>query len=150
MSENKIKFVLIGCGRIAKRHSELLGNNCISNASLSGVCDLNIDSAKKIAGKYSIPAFDDYHKMIKTVDPDVIVVLTESGNHAKNVLDIVKYKILLQSNRLFLFIFRILLKLSFKLYKVPILNMIMIRLGLLSAILQGYYKTKLSGDFKVT
>ena len=92
MSENKIKFVLIGCGRIAKRHSELLGNNCISNASLSGVCDLNIDSAKKIAGKYSIPAFDDYHKMIKTVDPDVIVVLTESGNHAKNVLDIVKYK----------------------------------------------------------
>ena len=65
-------------------------------------------------------------------------------------LDIVKYKILLQSNRLFLFIFRILLKLSFKLYRVPILNMIMIRLGLLSAILQGYYKTKLSGDFKVT
>ena len=65
-------------------------------------------------------------------------------------LDIVKYKILLQSNRLFLFIFRILLKLSFKLYKVPILNMIMIRLGLLSAILQGYYKTKLSGNFKVT
>ena len=65
-------------------------------------------------------------------------------------LDIVKYKILLQSNRLFLCIFRIILKLSFKLYKVPILNMIMIRLGLLSAILQGYYKTKLSSDFKVT
>ena len=35
-----------------KKTLKLLGNNCISNASLSGVCDLNIDSAKKIAGEY--------------------------------------------------------------------------------------------------
>ncbi len=92
MSENRVNFALIGCGRIAKRHSDLLGNKCIPNASLSAVCDLNLESAKKIGEKYSIPAFDNYHEMINTVDPDVIVVLTESGNHAKNVLDIVKYK----------------------------------------------------------
>jgi len=29
---NNISFALVGCGRIAKRHSELLGNNIINNA----------------------------------------------------------------------------------------------------------------------
>ena len=65
-------------------------------------------------------------------------------------LDIVKYKVLLQSNRLFLFTFKNLLKVSFTLYKVPVLNLIMIRLGFLSAILKGYYTAKLRGDFKIT
>ena len=30
--------------------------------------------------------------MIVETNPDVIVVLTESGNHAKNVIDLAKYK----------------------------------------------------------
>ena len=103
------------------------------------------------ASKYAIalrnnhPDFINHTKKLIELGQFNFIELNESLQ-----LDIVKYKILLQSNRLFLFIFRILLKLSFKLYKVPILNMTMIRLGLLSAILQGYYKTKLSGDFKVT
>ena len=65
-------------------------------------------------------------------------------------LDIVKYKVLLKSNRLFLSIFKIALSLSFKLYKMPLINVMIIRLGFLSAILNGYYKTKLSSDFKIT
>ncbi|MAV89421.1 MAG: hypothetical protein CMG05_02370 [Candidatus Marinimicrobia bacterium] len=65
-------------------------------------------------------------------------------------LDIVKYKVLLRSNRLFLSIFKIMLTLSFKLYKIPLINVMIIRLGFLSAILNGYYKSKLSSDFKIT
>ena len=34
-----ISFSLVGCGRIAKRHSDLLGNNIIENAKLISVCD---------------------------------------------------------------------------------------------------------------
>jgi len=64
--------------------------------------------------------------------------------------DIVKCKMLLKSNRLFLSLFKILLNLSFKIYKIPLINIVIIRLGFLSAILIGYYKTKLSGDFKIT
>ena len=33
-----IRFGLLGCGRIAKRHSELLGGNHIEGASLTAVC----------------------------------------------------------------------------------------------------------------
>ncbi len=65
-------------------------------------------------------------------------------------LDIVKYKVLLKSNKFFLLLFKIILRLSFMLYKTPRINVMIIRLGFLSAILSGYYKTKLSSDFKIT
>lgn len=90
---NKIlNFALVGCGRIAKRHSELLGNSQINGARLVAVCDINSEKSKKIGNKFSVPHFDDYHEMIASVDIDVLVILTESGNHAKNVLDLVRYK----------------------------------------------------------
>ena len=38
-------FALVGCGRIAKRHSELLGNQIIKNTSLVAVCDKIIEKA---------------------------------------------------------------------------------------------------------
>ena len=45
-----LKFGLVGCGRIAKRHSELLGHNQIGHASLAAVCDIDEEKAKKLAG----------------------------------------------------------------------------------------------------
>ena len=45
-----IKFALIGCGRIAVRHSELLGNKKIANGCLVAVCDIYIEKKlKKLA-----------------------------------------------------------------------------------------------------
>ena len=89
---NNISFALVGCGRIAKRHSELLGNNIINNAKLISICDKIENKAKLISNKFSIPYFTDMNKMIVKTNPDVIVILTESGNHAKNVIDLAKYK----------------------------------------------------------
>lgn len=86
-----LKFVLIGCGRIAKRHSELLAEGQIKGAELVAVCDLDIKKAEAIGKKYSMPYFSDMHKMLSTIDTDVITVLTESGNHAKNVVELAHY-----------------------------------------------------------
>jgi predicted dehydrogenase len=87
-----LNIALIGCGRIAKRHSELLGGGFISGARLSAVCDLNIDKAKKIGETFSVPYFVDMHQMIQSAPIDVVVILTESGNHASNVIELAKYK----------------------------------------------------------
>ena len=86
-----LKFVIIGCGRISKRHSDLLGGGEIKGAILSAVCDIDINKAKLLGESFSIPYYLDMHKMVKDVQPDVIVVLTESGYHAKNVIDLAKY-----------------------------------------------------------
>jgi len=87
-----LKFALVGCGRIAKRHSELLGLNQISGASLVAVCDVVEERAKKIAEQFDIPYFTDMDKMMQSIDVDVVSVLTESGYHAKHVIELAKYK----------------------------------------------------------
>lgn len=86
-----LKFALVGCGRIAKRHSELLGLGVIEGARLAAVCDCVEDRARKISEQFSIPHYTDMHDMMKNEKVDVVVVLTESGNHAKNVVDLAHY-----------------------------------------------------------
>lgn len=88
---NVINFAIVGCGRIAKRHAELLGNNQIDNAKLVAVCDLVEKKASTLAANFDTPYYTDMHKMMTEQTIDVIVILTESGNHAKNVTDLCKY-----------------------------------------------------------
>ena len=47
-----LNFALVGCGRIAKRHSELLGLDQIKGARLIAVCDNVIKKAEKIAKQF--------------------------------------------------------------------------------------------------
>jgi UDP-N-acetyl-2-amino-2-deoxyglucuronate dehydrogenase len=86
-----LNFVLVGCGRIAKRHSELLGLGQVKGARLVGVCDINQSKAEKIGQQFSVPYFQDMHQMMNSINADVMVVLTESGNHAKDVVSLCKY-----------------------------------------------------------
>ena len=86
-----INFALVGCGRISKRHSELLGENQISGAQLVAVCDKVIEKAQIISDKYNIPSYECLHEMMKNEKIDVVVVLTESGMHAKNTIDLAPY-----------------------------------------------------------
>lgn len=88
---DKINFAIVGCGRIAKRHCELLGNNQIQNAQLVSVCDVVEKKASDIASNFNIPYYTDMHNMMSEQKVDVIVILTESGNHAQNVLELSKY-----------------------------------------------------------
>lgn len=86
-----LKFGLVGCGRIAKRHSELLGHNQIDHASLVAVCDIDEEKAKKIGEQFNVPYYTDMDEMMQKESIDVVSVLTESGYHAKHVINLAKY-----------------------------------------------------------
>lgn len=90
MSDKKLKFAIIGCGRIAYRHIEILAHE-LPQASLVAVCDIVPEKAKKYAEKYNIPYYTDYHEMLKKEDIDVVNILTESGYHAKHALEVMDY-----------------------------------------------------------
>ena len=90
-SSKPLSFAIVGCGRIAVRHCQLLGEGAIPGAKLVAVCDAVHAKAKIFADKYDIPAFDDMHQMMRQAQPDVVVVLTESGNHARDVLALAGY-----------------------------------------------------------
>ena len=86
-----LKFALVGCGRIAKRHSGLLGMGQIEGAKLVAACDSDATKAADIGRQFSMPHFIDMHTMMRSVAIDVVVVLTESGNHAKHVVELARH-----------------------------------------------------------
>lgn len=86
-----LKFGLVGCGRIAKRHSELLGNKQIENALLGAVCDIDEEKAKKIGKQFNVPYYCNMDEMMQNESIDVVCVLTESGYHAKHVINLANY-----------------------------------------------------------
>jgi len=86
-----LSFALVGCGRIADRHSELLSSGAIDGASLAAVCDLDVDKARKIGERCSVPYFTDMHEMMQSENIDCVTVLTESGSHAANVVELAPY-----------------------------------------------------------
>lgn len=86
-----LNFCLVGCGRIAKRHSELLGLGVIEGARLVAVCDIVPEKAKKLAAQFNVPWFTDMHEMMRQIRPDVVTILTESGNHARHTIELAPY-----------------------------------------------------------
>lgn len=86
-----LRFALVGCGRIAKRHSELLGLNQIKNAVLSAVCDIDEEKSRMIGEHFNVPYYTNMDEMMQKEEIDVVSVLTESGNHAKHVINLSKY-----------------------------------------------------------
>jgi len=87
-----VRFALLGCGRISKRHSELLGLKQIKNAVLVAVCDVEEDKARKIGEQFNVPYYTNMDNMMQQESVDVVSVLTESGNHAQHVINLSKYK----------------------------------------------------------
>ena len=90
----KMKFALVGCGRISKKHAETLTKHLKDKAELIAVADPQGDRAKITGETYGVPYYKDYNEMLtKHPEIQVVNILTESGNHAKHTVDIVsKYK----------------------------------------------------------
>lgn len=88
-----LKIALVGCGRIAKRHSELLGHKQIKGARLAAVCDIAQAKAEEIGRKFNVPYYADMHQMLREQkDIDAISILTPSGLHCQHVLELGRYK----------------------------------------------------------
>ena len=87
----KLRFGLVGCGRIAKRHSELLGNGMIAGAELAAVCDIKSARAKEVGNKFNVPHYTDMRKMMEKERLDAVSVLTPSGYHAEHVIALAAY-----------------------------------------------------------
>src|SRR3954449_1193196 len=81
-----IRFGLLGCGRIAKRHADLLGGGHIDRAGLVAVCDSVRARADAIASKFGVPADYDIDGFLARKDIDAVAVLTPSGMHPAHVI----------------------------------------------------------------
>ena len=85
---------LLGCGRIAVRHAQLLSSGEIAGAKLVCVCDIDKSRAESFGKKHNVPYFADLDSMMKECGDkiDIISILTPSGCHAQNTLEVAPYK----------------------------------------------------------
>lgn len=91
-----MKYVLIGCGRIAVNHMKAALNNKLD---IVAVCDVIPEKMESILEKYnlqndrSIKRYTDYKEMIEKEKPELASIATESGIHAEIALYCIESKV---------------------------------------------------------
>jgi len=82
MKSKKIKFGLIGCGRIAHRHAEHIK----SKGQLVAVCDIVEEKAKIMGEKYGARYYTSVNELLKheKTELDIISVCSPNGLHAEH------------------------------------------------------------------
>jgi predicted dehydrogenase len=80
---NKIKFAIIGCGRIAERHAEHINNY----GELIAVCDVIQDKANSLAEKYAVKSYNSVDELLQNEkNIDVISICSPNGLHAQHAI----------------------------------------------------------------
>ncbi|MFH1724654.1 MAG: Gfo/Idh/MocA family oxidoreductase [Elusimicrobiota bacterium] len=75
MTEKKIRFGVIGAGRMGSHHARILGKH--PDVELIGVCDSNMFRAQLASWRCGGTAHQDHKELLKKVDAVVIAVPTE-------------------------------------------------------------------------
>jgi predicted dehydrogenase len=81
-----IKFGVVGCGRISKRHLDLLGGSEIAGAKLVALCDNDPERLETARQRHNVSAYSDLQEMLSDSSIDVVSVLTPSGMHAEHAI----------------------------------------------------------------
>lgn len=87
--DRKIRFALVGCGRIAQNHFASIKDH-LDKAELAGVCDINpiaLAEAVKITGA---KPFKTLTEMLVGCDADLYILTTPSGLHSDQTIEIAK------------------------------------------------------------
>ena len=84
MNGKKIKFAVIGCGHIGKRHAEMIGRN--ADSELVALCDV-LPKEKLGLEPYNVPFFNSPEAMFAAEQEiDVVDICTPNGLHAIHAL----------------------------------------------------------------
>lgn len=76
----KIKFAIVGCGRIAQRHAEHISRL----GELVAVCDIVESKAKELGAKYNATSYENIEDMLAAEKPDVVSICSPNGLHAEH------------------------------------------------------------------
>jgi UDP-N-acetyl-2-amino-2-deoxyglucuronate dehydrogenase len=89
ITDRKIRFALVGCGRISKNHFDSITQHA-DRAELLDVCDIDpqaLESAVKATGAKGHATLT---AMLETTTADCVIVTTPSGLHPRQTIDIAR------------------------------------------------------------
>jgi len=87
IQNRKIRFALVGCGRIAKNHFSALDRHA-DRAELVGVCDVDPAALSAAAAQTGAAAYANLTSLLADTNADVIILTTPSGLHAEQTVEI--------------------------------------------------------------
>ncbi|RYY40075.1 MAG: Gfo/Idh/MocA family oxidoreductase [Chitinophagaceae bacterium] len=91
MTDKKIRFAVIGCGHIGKRHAEMIVRN--PECALVALIDVREREALGI-GQYDVPFFRSLEEFFSAgIEVDVLNIATPNGFHARQALLALEHKI---------------------------------------------------------
>lgn len=73
-----IRFLLVGCGTIGKRHAAIAA----MKGELVGVCDIDEKKVKQFSKQYHCYGYTSLHDMLSAEHADALLVCTPNGLHA--------------------------------------------------------------------
>ncbi len=87
MSHQKLRFAILGVGRIGKIHIENLATR-IPGTEVVAVSDVMPDELAAVAAKYDVPStFSDYKEVLRLAEVDAVAVCTPTNTHYQVILD---------------------------------------------------------------
>lgn len=86
ITDRKIRFALVGCGRIAQNHFEALAKHS-DRAELVDVCDVDPAALKAAMEKTGARGHSSLDALLAATTADCIVLTTPSGLHPRQAID---------------------------------------------------------------
>jgi UDP-N-acetyl-2-amino-2-deoxyglucuronate dehydrogenase len=85
--DRKIRFALVGCGRISGNHFDALERHQ-DRAELVAVCDIDPEALAKAEARTKAPGFRTLDALLAGSDPDIVILSTPSGLHADQAIQV--------------------------------------------------------------
>ena len=83
----KVKFALVGCGRISASHFDAMATHSES-CELVDVCDINNAVLAKATSETGALGHKTIEDLLKKSTADCVVIATPSGLHAQHVMQV--------------------------------------------------------------
>src|SRR4051794_35801471 len=83
--DRRIRFALVGCGRISRNHIEAMSQHA-QQAELCAVCDIDETALGQAHAATSARAFSSLTEVLSESRPDAVILATPSGAHAEQTI----------------------------------------------------------------
>ncbi len=85
--DRKVRFALVGCGRIAANHFSALEKHS-DRTELVAVCDIDPAALEAAARRTGARSYSSIDEMLVETDADIVILTTPSGLHAEQTIKI--------------------------------------------------------------
>jgi UDP-N-acetyl-2-amino-2-deoxyglucuronate dehydrogenase len=89
ITNRKIRLGFIGCGRISKKHFEVL-HDLRDEVEVVAIVDQQLEQAKQVAEEFGAASYSDITEMLVAQKPDIVTVATPNGLHPEHVMQVAR------------------------------------------------------------